>query len=208
MAENDLQDRTAPVEAAVSVTETTPKHINGLAIVRSTEEALAIREGELDIKKPVVIDNLAGHIRGVWSVCRDGRNDITDILEECRRQRNGEYDPELKSRLEQQGGSKTYHNITNHKCTSAEAWINEMASTDNPWSIDPTPVPEINPDLYEVIAAEVEEIAEGYYQSGQELDQQDIISLAEDTRIEHLKKMKMETGFLLLKPNYTRHGAE
>lgn len=193
MAENDLTNRTEPVEAAVSIKETTPQHVNGLAIVRSTEEALAIREGELEIKKPVVIDNLASHIRSVWAVCRDGRKDITEILEECRRQRNGEYDPELKARLDSQGGSQSYHNITNHKCASAEGWINEMASTDNPWSIDPTPVPEINPDLYEVIATEVAEVAEQYYQSGQELSEQDVISLAEDTRLEYDKTIQAIT---------------
>lgn len=185
--EENLQNRTEPIQQAISVKDTTPKPLSGLMSVRSTDEALADRATELQIKKPVVIEQLAGYLRSVWAVCRDARIDITTILEECRRARNGEYDPELLAKLEKQGGSKSYHNITNHKCASAEGWINEMASTDNPWSIDPTPIPEINPDLYEQVAVEVEEVAEQYFQSGQELSQSDIITLGEDTRLEYDK---------------------
>ncbi len=190
MADEILQRRTQPVETATDVKDTTPKHVNGLAIVRSTEEALADRSTELVMKKPVVLDNLAGYLRRVWGSCRDGRNAVTAILEECRRARNGEYDPEILSQLESQGGSKSYHNITNHKCASAEGWINEMASTEDPWSISPTPVPEINPDMYEQIAVEVEAVAEEYFQSGQELSKEDIITLAEDTRMEYDKTIR------------------
>lgn len=187
MAEENIQNRAEPIKQALSVIDTTPVRTRGLIEVRSTEDALADRNIEKIIKKPVVIDNLSGYIRSVWSVCRDAREDITEILEECRRQRNGEYDPDILSQLELQGGSQSYHNITNHKCASAESWINEIASTDNPWSIEHTPIPEVNPDTYEQIAIEVEQVAEQYYQSGKELDKDDIVQMGEDARLEYDK---------------------
>lgn len=191
--DGQLHDRTEPVEAAVGVTDVTPRHVSGLIEVRSTEEALADRNVERDIKKPVVINHLAGYLRDVWAVCRDGRNLITTILEECRRQRAGEYDPDLLSKLKSQGGSVTYHNITNHKCVSAESWINEMASTDNPWSIDPTPIPEINPDLFEQIAVEVAGVADQYSDKGADLSDEDVILLGEETRLEYDKTIQEMT---------------
>ena len=190
MDNNQLNNRTEPVQTAIAVKEETPNNVNGLAVVRSTKETTENKFSELNLKKPLVLNNLAGYLRRVWSSCRDGRSEITRILEECKRARNGEYDPDILATLKAQGGSTSYHNITNHKCASAEGWINEMASTEDPWSISPTPVPEINPDMYEQIAVEVADVAEEYQKNGQPLEPDDVIAMAEETRLEYDKTIR------------------
>lgn len=193
MAEEQLQRRTRPVEQATDVVVSTPPQVSGLIESRSASEAVEAREEQQTIETPDVTSELAGYIRRVWSVCRDARETITEILEQCRRQRNGEYDPDILGKLNSQGGSQSYHNITNHKCASAEGWINEMASTDDPWSIEPTPISEVNPDTYEQIAVEVAEVAEQYYQQGAELTPEEVINLGSDTRLEYDKTIQEMT---------------
>lgn len=61
------------------------------------------------------------------------------------RQYHGQYDSREQSRLEQQGGSKVYVNITRNKTNAAEARLQDMLfpTDDKNWAINPTPVPEI-----------------------------------------------------------------
>lgn len=61
------------------------------------------------------------------------------------RQYHGQYDTREQSRLEQQGGSKVYVNITRNKTNAAEARLQDMLfpTDDKNWAINPTPVPEI-----------------------------------------------------------------
>ena len=61
------------------------------------------------------------------------------------RQYHGQYDVREQTRLEQQGGSKVYVNITRNKTNAAEARLQDMLfpTDDKNWAINPTPVPEL-----------------------------------------------------------------
>ena len=94
------------------------------------------------------ISELAQHVRECWQENRDHKVDtgIHASMLECTRQRNGEYDPEDAARL---GAIDIFVNVTGLKCRAAESWIKDVLvnAADQPWTIQPTPIPELSADL-------------------------------------------------------------
>lgn len=173
----------------------TPSNLNGLLEVRSAEDAIEDRSTPEEVPQAVAVMGLAGHIRGVWSSCRDGRSTITEILNQCRRQRNGEYDPEIQSRINSQGTSDAYVNITNRKCESGESWIVDMISdTDYPWTIEPTPIPEVNDDTLDIIASGIAQKSAQLAQEGRPLSQKDQIEMGVDALNEFTEEINDVTS--------------
>ena len=179
----------APDTRATSVVNTTPEEYKGLITVRSAQEIQTDEDINRTIEAEPVLDALTNYLHKVWSVCRDGKTKVTTILNECKRQREGIYDPEVLQKLEQQGGSKSFTNITNRKCISAESWLNEMAGPDEPFTIEPTPIPEVNPQYMEKLAQEVAEKANEYRQGGTEMSQEEILDFSADAKAEYEKTL-------------------
>lgn len=70
------------------------------------------------------------------------------------RQRRGEYEASVMVSIRKQGGSEIYMHLTSNKCRAASAWLRDVMSGtggDKPWSIEPTPVPELSGDVMELI---------------------------------------------------------
>lgn len=81
-----------------------------------------------------------------YKAAKDARQEIErEMLADLRR-RDGEYEPDIKARIEQQGGSATFDNVTDTKCNGIEAMLAELLvfSGDKPWGLDPTPIPELD----------------------------------------------------------------
>jgi len=74
---------------------------------------------------------------------------ITQRLLKCERQRRGEYDPDKLAQIRQTGGSDIYMMLTDIKCRAAESWIKDvlMNAQDKPWRMDPTPIPDLPPEV-------------------------------------------------------------
>ncbi|QUN44682.1 hypothetical protein KEH56_36545 [Burkholderia cenocepacia] len=108
---------------------------------------------------------LADHVRRAWQVNRDHRvaSGIERVMLQCVRQRNGEYDETDRAKLD---GIDVFINLTGLKCRSAESWIKDVLvnAADEPWTIEPTPIPELPDDLksqvVDMVKAEV--LARGY----------------------------------------------
>ena len=96
-----------------------------------------------------VIDNLARYVQSKWEIAKTHRYDITDRLTDCLRRRRGIYDPQKKADIESVGGSDIYMNITGNKCVGAKAWLGDIFSSDRPFSISPTPIPDLPPEIHE-----------------------------------------------------------
>lgn len=62
------------------------------------------------------------------------------------RQYQGEYEPELISKMKQAGTSEQFANITRNKTSAAEARLSDMLfpTDDRNWGIKPTPVPQLS----------------------------------------------------------------
>ena len=89
---------------------------------------------------------LAGYVRGTW---RDYRNARTEINLDTRisnalRSYNGRYSPEKLAKIRQFGGSEVYSRIVTVKCRGTTAMLRDVfLSSEQPWGLAPTPIPDI-----------------------------------------------------------------
>lgn len=102
-----------------------------------------------------LVSSLAMYVRERWSEARDAkRNDIEDRMLKSVRARRGEYDPEVYAAIKQMGGSDVYAMLTSVKCRAAGSWLRDVLmanGTEKPWSIAPTPVPDLPSNISEAI---------------------------------------------------------
>lgn len=116
--------------------------------IRAQEQAAA-QAKEASQQQQQVEAGLSGHIRRCWEEAKQAKLVIETRMLKSLRARRGEYDPEILQEISNQGGSQIYLLLTDIKCRAAEAWIHDIlaASGDRPWTMDPTPVPELSPEL-------------------------------------------------------------
>lgn len=134
-------------------------NLNGILPTRSLADMMADdkRQAELRQQAPA-IQSLAAHVRRCWESARIAKQQTVeqDLLRSLR-QRRGEYEPDLLSDIKQSGGSEIYMMITSNKCRSASAWLRDTlmgAKDEKPWSIEPTPIPDLPPNIRQAVFAE------------------------------------------------------
>jgi hypothetical protein len=117
-----------------------------------------------------VIQGLAAHVRRRWETVRDYKErEITQRLLKCHRARNMKYDPDKLAQIKEQGGSEIFMGIVSNKCRTATAWLRDSmlgTGSDKPWSISPTPVPELPPHLIQELQQIMQQNLMMYYQQG------------------------------------------
>lgn len=99
-----------------------------------------------------LLNDLAIFVQNNWMDAKRHRlqaNVERDIMRSMRAVR-AEYDPEDKQLID---GVDIYMNITNVKCRSLKAWISDILanSEDQPWTLRPTPNPELPPEAEEAV---------------------------------------------------------
>lgn len=70
------------------------------------------------------------------------------------RQRRGEYDPEVLAEIQKLGGSEIYMMLSSNKCRAAASWIRDVmlgTRDEKPWTIAPTPIPDLPPTINESV---------------------------------------------------------
>ena len=152
-----------PEQAAVGVNR-------GLLQIRSNADIERMEMAERDRlraekaqNEPAIL-SLASHIRGAWDHAKIGKVETEQRLLKCQRQRNGEYDPDLKALIKKRGGSDIYMMITSMKCRAFGSWMKDVLIPpgDKPWGIDPTPYPElptsIEDQIEQLVMAEAAEL--------------------------------------------------
>ena len=156
----------------------------------------AKRDAEKDQQKPEML-SLAAHLSRLWESAKQGKIEIDTRLLKCLRQRKGEYDPDMKVKIAAHGGSDIYMYLTSMKCRAAEAWIKDIVIPpgEKPWSLDPTPEPDLPGDILD----KVEELVQ--FEAAQLMAEQGIESVTVEQvrdRIQELKdqifKEHMETA--------------
>lgn len=107
--------------------------------------------------KENILNGLAAHIQRQWQAAKQSKYLVEERIIKSLRQRNGEYDPKKLGQIRAHGGSEIFMMLTNIKCRAAESWVNDILfpSGDKFWSIEPTPVPELPPDIVQSIEQEV-----------------------------------------------------
>src|SRR5690606_4525501 len=128
-----------------------------LAAIEAQEEEL--RKAAIQVQNSPPIQGLARIVRKHWEVARDAkRNTVEPRLIANLRARRGEYEPDKLAEIRQHGGSDVYAMLTSVKCRAAAAWLRDTlgaSGTEKPWGIQPTPLPDLPPDIAESIIQKV-----------------------------------------------------
>jgi hypothetical protein len=174
----------------------------GLALVpvatASQLEEEARRAVEAQHQQPV-IQGLAAHVRKRWDMMRDYKNsEITPRLLECHHARNMQYSPEKLEDIRNQGGSEIFMGVVSSKCRTATAWLRDAmlgTGADKPWSIKPTPIPDLPPGLMQALQMRMQQQLEMYYQQGgQFLDPMQLQSIAAEMKDNAMRELEHEAS--------------
>lgn len=134
-----------------------------------SNEELNKQEAEKNKPQELFIDNLAAFLRKQWESARNHKSVVQDRMSKAQRQRAGEYDSDKLAMIRKQGGAEVYMQITAVKCRAAESWIRDVLinAGDKPWTIAPTPVPDLPQEVRQAIEMRVmEEMKAFLYATG------------------------------------------
>lgn len=107
------------------------------------------RRDNSNYQTPIVVSQMATFVRQRWGVAKSSRFDITDRLNDCLRRRKGVYSDEKIAQIKATGGTDIFMKITGAKCRAAKAWLSDLFNPagDKPYSLEPTPVSDLPPDI-------------------------------------------------------------
>jgi hypothetical protein len=114
------------------------------------EERKASLDRATEANNQAVVISLASQVRRHWEQAKIAKLDIEREMVTAMRAKRGEYSPEMKSQLTQQGSSLIYMMLFATKARQAKALLGDVllgAKDDKPWSLSPTPDPQIPEDI-------------------------------------------------------------
>lgn len=132
------------------------------------DDEKAERESNTPSKKQEeVITNLVSYIKDRWEVAYRKKSDVEKQMLINLRQRNGEYEADKLQAIKALKGSEAFIMLTDTKCRTAVDWIKDimLQPGKRPWSIDPTPEPELPSNLEAMVKAKF--MAQAFEQAGE-----------------------------------------
>jgi hypothetical protein len=130
--------------------------------VSSQQDVLDEEKKDREDKKPSeaserLITNLSSYIQDRWEVAKRSKDTVQDQMLVNLRQRNGEYEPDKKAAIAALKGSDAFIMLTDTKCRTAVDWIKDimLQPGKKPWSIEPTPEPELPVNLEAMVKAKM-----------------------------------------------------
>jgi hypothetical protein len=158
----------------------------------------ADREAQERQASPLVT-GIAAHIHKVWQIARDARkfSNVEERMLRNMRARRAEYDPDKLAAIREMGGAEIYAGITSVKCRAAAGWIRDVmlgTGVERPWSIRPTPVPELPAEINEVIVAEAAKPIAQALMAGVPVDMNQSVQLVSNLRDQALAAVREESA--------------
>lgn len=169
------------------------KPLSTLLAEEATAEA--VKRAQEAAADPVV-QSLAQHIRRHWSLAKDAKQHIEKDMLSAVRSRRGEYDPDTLARIRQQGGSEIYMMLFATKARQAKALLTDVvvgSGTEKPWTIQPTPDPELPPQEVDQIMQATQQLVMQAEMSGMPMSIADIRQMLVDAK-QALENQVMETA--------------
>ena len=117
---------------------------------------MARRQAEQSNSRPV-IQNLASHVKKCFTAAEQAKQEVEQRMLQSLRQRRGEYDPADLADIKQQGGTEIYMMLTSNKVRAAASWLKDTLlgqRDEKPWTLSPTPKPELPPDAMQSVQEE------------------------------------------------------
>ncbi|MCK4871025.1 MAG: hypothetical protein KAS93_07950 [Gammaproteobacteria bacterium] len=141
------------------------------------------REESEQLNNPV-ITSLSAHVKRKWEASRQAKERIEKRMLKNGRQRQSKYEPEKLADIREFGGSEIYMQLTNFKMRTIEAWINDIMfqSGEKPWTLKPTTIPELSPELEKQIEGFITQQADEAMNAGIEISSDGIKSKFEEIK--------------------------
>jgi hypothetical protein len=144
------------------------------------------RQQAQEMQAQPLTTGIAAHIERCWSEALTAKQvTVEERMLQAMRARRGEYDPEKLAMIREMGGSEIYANLTSVKCRSAASWLRDVmmaTGSERPWTIRPTPVATLPPDLNDRIVQAVAKPVQQALMMGQEVGDDQILELMESVR--------------------------
>lgn len=175
----------------------------GLVRIQSVKGILEDEERRkaVEANNQTVVQQLAGHIRHKWNIALMAKQQTAEVrMLQSVRARRGEYDPDMKAQLAEQGSSLIYMMITSNKCRAASSWLRDTlvtASDDKPWTITPTRNPELPPDQVQDMMAQAQQEVQQLWMAGTPPTQQQVrerLLEMKDMAMSHLRDLAKRTA--------------
>ena len=171
-------------------------NLNGILPVQSLSQLLADRTNEASLRQHTpLMQSLAAYVRKCWDAAYRAKMQVVDqrLLANLR-QRRGEYEPAMKADISQQGGSEIFMMITSNKCRAASAWLRDTlmgAKDEKPWTIMPTPIPDLPPDLKQAVFDETNQrVMEIEQLEGRVISYQEAYELVQQVKSQRMVEMR------------------
>ena len=116
-----------------------------------------------------VIQGLAQYVHTCWAEAKSERQRVEQRMMQSLRQRRGEYEPDKLQAIREQGGAEIYMMLTSVKCRAASSWLRDAlngSGTGKPWTLKPTPVPELPPQALQAISNRVQSEIQHFLMAG------------------------------------------
>ena len=148
----------------------TVSNIGGFLPMQSVAQMQQQEKKDADLRfqqeqsQPAIV-GLAGHIRGFFERAKAERQTVTDAMIEAIYARRGEYTPTKRAELIKQNSSLIYMMLFSVKCRQAESLLRDVLSgsgVEKPWTVRPTPKPDLPPMEVQSI---MQTVAEEVYQA-------------------------------------------
>jgi hypothetical protein len=138
--------------------------------------------------------NLAGYVRKCWHQARVARNEVTERLLRCERQRRGVYDPDKAADIAKMGGSDIYMMLTDVKCRAAESWIRDVMlnQQERVFELQPAKSPMMPIEMKSAIIDLVKTEAEEYITQGGELHPETFRARMEEVHENITQRLRQE----------------
>lgn len=153
------------------------------AVLEREREAAKVRaEAANDVP---LVRELASHVRKCWSAARDARDEVTREMLEAARAQEGRYSDAMEAHLKAQGGSTIYMMLFATKARQAKALVGDVllgSGADKPWTVGPTPIPELPDDVTAGILRGTAEIVAQAEMSGVPMTTEEIARMLRDAR--------------------------
>lgn len=143
-----------------------------------------------------VIASLAGHIQHHWTLAKQAKLQVERDMLSAVRSRRGEYDPDILAKIREQGGSEIYMMVFATKARQLKALLTDIligSGSDKPWTLRPSPSPELPPnEVSQIMQAVYEETMQAEL-SGMPMSVEDVRQRLYDTK-QSTEQRIMETA--------------
>ncbi len=132
-----------------------------------------------------VVQGLVQLLQKHWSMAKQAKQTVENEMLEAVRARNGRYPADMEAKLAAQGGSSIYMMLFATKARQAKALLTDVlvgSGVEKPWTLAPSPKPDIPPEEVEQIMQGVQQIVLEAENSPTPLAVDDIRQLLRDAK--------------------------